>query len=77
MNSYYQWTRDSAMVFKVLLNSYLNGNSSLDTFLREYVTESDKLQRTSNPSGSYQGAGIGLSPPHSHFDFLQIDLLFR
>jgi hypothetical protein len=27
--------------------------------LKEYVTESDKLQRTSNPSGDYQGAGIG------------------
>jgi glucoamylase len=47
------------MVFKVLLNSYLNGNSSLDTFLREFAAESDKLQRASNPSGSYQGAGLG------------------
>jgi glucoamylase len=47
------------MVFKVLLNAYLAGNSSLETFLRDFAAESDKLQRISNPSGSYQGAGLG------------------
>ncbi|RPB07199.1 glycoside hydrolase family 15 protein [Morchella conica CCBAS932] len=56
---YYQWTRDSAMVFKVLLNQYINGNSSLETMLKEYATESAKLQKTSNPSGSYTTGGIG------------------
>lgn len=47
------------MVFKVLLNQYINGNSSLETMLKQYVTESAKLQRTSNPSGSYTTGGIG------------------
>ncbi|KAA8909862.1 Six-hairpin glycosidase-like protein, partial [Sphaerosporella brunnea] len=60
---YYQWTRDSSMVFKVLLYSYLNGNSSIDTFLRELATESDKLQRTSNPSGGPRCSGAGIGEP--------------
>ncbi|KAF8248010.1 hypothetical protein K440DRAFT_583955 [Wilcoxina mikolae CBS 423.85] len=56
---YFQWTRDAALVFKVLLNQYINGNSSLDTFLREYAGESDKLQKTENLSGGYTTGGIG------------------
>jgi glucoamylase len=58
-NSYYQWVRDAAITFKYILNEYKNGNTTLETVLKEYVTLSDKLQRTSNPSGDYQGAGIG------------------
>ncbi|KAA8895926.1 glucoamylase I precursor [Sphaerosporella brunnea] len=58
-NYYYQWVRDEAITFKYLLNQYINGNSSLEPLLKQYVSESDKLQRTTNPSGSYQGAGIG------------------
>jgi glucoamylase len=58
-NSYYQWVRDAAITFKYILNEYKNGNTTLETVLKEYVTLSDTLQRTSNPSGDYQGAGIG------------------
>lgn len=58
-NSYFQWTRDSALVFKVLLNQYLAGNSSLEAFLREYAAEADRLQHTSNPSGGYASGGLG------------------
>lgn len=47
------------MVFKVLLNQYINGNTTLENFIKLYVIESDKLQRTSNPSGSYTTGGIG------------------
>lgn len=57
--SYFQWARDAAVVFKVLLNSYINGNSSIETFLEDYAAASDKLQRTQNPSGDYTSGGIG------------------
>ncbi|CCX34771.1 Six-hairpin glycosidase-like protein [Pyronema domesticum] len=56
---YYQWTRDGALVFKVLLNEYINGNTTLETFLKAYASESDKLQKTNNPSGGYSTGGIG------------------
>ncbi|KAI5777029.1 Six-hairpin glycosidase-like protein [Geopyxis carbonaria] len=56
---FYQWTRDASMVFKVLLNSYINGNSSIETFIKEFVTETDKIQRVDNPSGGYTTGGIG------------------
>jgi hypothetical protein len=58
-DSYYQWTRDGALVFKVLLNDYINGNTTLETFLKAYASESDKLQKTNNPSGGYSTGGIG------------------
>jgi glucoamylase len=50
------------MTLKVILNKYILGDTSMASYLTDFVTESDKLQRTSNPSGSYQGAGIG--EPH-------------
>lgn len=56
---WYQWTRDSAMTFKVLLNDYLKGNATLESYLRDYVNESQKLQHTENPSGNYYTGGIG------------------
>lgn len=57
--SYYQWTRDSALVFKVILNQLINGDSSVEVHLRNYVTETIKLQHTSNPSGDYNSGGLG------------------
>ena len=65
-NSYFQWTRDSALVFKALLNQYLAGNASLETFLRDYAAESDRLQHTPNPSGGYASGGLG--EPKFHDD---------
>lgn len=47
------------MVFKVLLNQYINGNSTLEGLLKSYATSNDKLQKTSNPSGTYTTGGIG------------------
>lgn len=47
------------MVFKVLLNQYINGNTTLEGLLKTYASANDKLQKTSNPSGSYTTGGIG------------------
>lgn len=47
------------MTFKVLLNQYINGDTTIESYLKSYATESAKLQKTSNPSGSYTTGGIG------------------
>ncbi|KAF8455792.1 Six-hairpin glycosidase-like protein [Kalaharituber pfeilii] len=56
---FYQWVRDSALVFKVVLNQFINGDTSVESHIRNYVTESNKLQHTNNPSGDYYTGGIG------------------
>ncbi|KAF8434004.1 putative glucoamylase [Terfezia claveryi] len=56
---YYQWTRDSALVFKVILNQLISGDSSVEVHLKNYVAESNKLQHTPNPSGDYNSGGLG------------------
>ena len=57
--SYYQWTRDTALVFKVILNQLINGDSSVEAHLKNYVAESNKLQHTPNPRGDYSSGGLG------------------
>lgn len=56
---FYQWTRDTGLVSKFLLNLYLNGNTSLEAYLQDYTAETYKLQHTNNPSGGYTSGGIG------------------
>lgn len=56
---YFQWTRDSALVFKVILNQLINGDTSVESHLKNYVAESIKLQHTPNPSGDYYSGGLG------------------
>ncbi|KAL7267590.1 glycoside hydrolase 15 protein [Rhizina undulata] len=56
---FYQWTRDAAITFKVLVNNYINGDTTLETTIKDYVTEAYKLQHTTNPSGSFSTGGIG------------------
>lgn len=63
---YYQWARDSGLVYKVILNQFLNGNSSLEQYLKDFATETKKLQHTNNPSGGFTSGGIG--EPKFHVD---------
>ncbi|KAF5333009.1 hypothetical protein D9758_015178 [Tetrapyrgos nigripes] len=57
---FYTWTRDSALVFKMLVDEYLyNGETSLKSHIDDYVAAQQILQRVSNPSGNYQNGGLG------------------
>ncbi|KKK26755.1 glucoamylase precursor [Aspergillus rambellii] len=56
---YYTWSRDAALVVKVLVDLFRNGESSLQTVLMEYVNAQAHLQTVSNPSGSLSSGGLG------------------
>ncbi|KFY35340.1 hypothetical protein V494_05995, partial [Pseudogymnoascus sp. VKM F-4513 (FW-928)] len=58
---WYTWSRDSALVFKYLLDKFGNEYSeSLQAQVQNYIVAQAKLQGISNPSGSLDnGAGLG------------------
>lgn len=65
---YYTWIRDSALVFKCIVDTVGNEYSpDLQEQIQNYVTSQAKLQDVSNPSGSlYDGAGLGEPKFHAN-----------
>ncbi|KAI0112247.1 glycoside hydrolase family 15 protein [Nemania sp. FL0031] len=60
---WYTWTRDSALVFKALVERFSNSyNATLQTEIANYIIAQAKLMTVSNPSGSLSG-GAGLGEP--------------
>ncbi|KAL2827221.1 Six-hairpin glycosidase-like protein [Aspergillus cavernicola] len=56
----YTWTRDTALTVMSLIGEFLEGNSSLEQLIQQYITASAKMQTVTNPSGSLSdGAGLG------------------
>ncbi|KAJ5951513.1 Six-hairpin glycosidase [Penicillium vulpinum] len=64
---FYTWTRDSALVFKTLVDMFRNGDTDLLTVIEEYINAQAYLQTVSNPSGSLSGGG-GLAEPKFNAD---------
>ncbi|KGO67460.1 Six-hairpin glycosidase [Penicillium italicum] len=59
-NYFYTWTRDSALVFKTLVDMFKNGDSALLDLIEEYINAQAFIQTLSNPSGDFSdGAGLG------------------
>jgi glucoamylase len=59
-NYFYTWTRDSALTFKLLIDSYIQGNVGLGSLIQDYVLAQGKLQTIDNLSGTFStGAGLG------------------
>ena len=61
-NYFYTWTRDSSLVFKVLIDQYTLGidtSSSLRTLIDQFVSAEATLQQVSNPSGTVSTGGLG------------------
>ena len=58
---WYTWTRDSALVLKGIVDSFVDKyDANLQTQIHNYVISQAKLQGVSNPSGSFSnGAGLG------------------
>ncbi|KYK55735.1 glucoamylase I precursor [Drechmeria coniospora] len=58
---FYTWTRDSGLVFKSLVDRFINRyDAGLQRRIEEYIVAQAKLQAISNPSGSLSnGAGLG------------------
>lgn len=61
MADWYTWTRDSALVFKAIVDIFTNSYSAeLQTEIQNYIAAQAKLQGVSNPSGSLSdGTGLG------------------
>lgn len=64
---YYTWTRDSALVFKTLVDMFKNGDSALLDVIEEYISAQAYIQTVSNPSGALSG-GSGLGEPKFNAD---------
>ncbi|EIN12991.1 glucoamylase [Punctularia strigosozonata HHB-11173 SS5] len=61
-NYYYSWIRDSSLVFKTLIDDYVNGKNtskSLRSLIDDFVTASSVFQQTPNPSGNVSTGGLG------------------
>ncbi|KFZ08780.1 hypothetical protein V502_09155 [Pseudogymnoascus sp. VKM F-4520 (FW-2644)] len=58
---FYTWTRDSALTFKCIVDTFINSYSaSLQVEIENYIIAQAKLQTVSNPSGSFSdGSGLG------------------
>ncbi|ORX92788.1 glycoside hydrolase family 15 protein [Clohesyomyces aquaticus] len=60
---FYTWTRDSALVFKALVDQFINTkDGNLQLQIDDYIAAQAKLQTVSNPSGSLSN-GAGLAEP--------------
>lgn len=58
-NYFYTWTRDSALVFKMLVDAFIAGNSGLQTQIQNYISSQASLQTVSVPSGGLATGGLG------------------
>jgi glucoamylase len=68
---WYTWTRDSALVFKSVVDAFsANYSADLQTQIQSYIVAQARLQGVSNPSGSFSD-GSGLAEPKFHVDLTQ------
>lgn len=65
---WYTWTRDSALVFKAIVERFTDSyDSNLQSLIQQYIVSQAKLQVVSNPSGSFSD-GTGLGEPKFYVD---------
>ncbi|ROW03824.1 hypothetical protein VMCG_05402 [Cytospora schulzeri] len=65
---WYTWTRDSALTFKEVVDTFENSyNTTLQTEIENYIAAQAYLQGVSNPSGSLSD-GTGLGEPKFNVD---------
>ncbi|KAJ1301930.1 hypothetical protein OPQ81_000769 [Rhizoctonia solani] len=56
----YTWTRDSALVYKALVDQYISGRDhSLLQGIYDWIASQTKLQQVTNPSGTVSAGGLG------------------
>ncbi|KAL8969690.1 MAG: hypothetical protein Q9183_001879 [Haloplaca sp. 2 TL-2023] len=57
---FYTWTRDAALTFKVLIDHFIAGETSLQPRIEDYISAQAVLQTVTNPSGDLtDGSGLG------------------
>ncbi|KAG8932552.1 hypothetical protein FRC02_000930 [Tulasnella sp. 418] len=61
----YTWTRDSALVYKLLIDQYTQGrDTSLGAGIDAWVASQGRIQQVTNPSGSVSTGGLGEAKYH-------------
>jgi glucoamylase len=56
----YSWTRDSALVFKLLIEDFVSGDGpSLRRLIDAYISVEAVIQQVTNPSGTAGKSGLG------------------
>ncbi|TRM63293.1 glycoside hydrolase family 15 and carbohydrate-binding module family 20 [Schizophyllum amplum] len=56
----YTWTRDAALVSRVLVDEYTSGgDTSLQSVIEAYISAQETIQHIDNPSGGYDSGGLG------------------
>ncbi|KAJ5676556.1 glycosyl hydrolase family 15 [Penicillium maclennaniae] len=59
-NYYYTWTRDADLTLAMVVESFIAGETSLETVIQQYIAAQATVQTISSPSGgSSDGAGLG------------------
>lgn len=57
---WYSWVRDSALTFKMVVDHFIAGNASLESYIQDYIGAQAVLQGLANPSGNLtDGSGLG------------------
>ncbi|KAF2091614.1 carbohydrate-binding module family 20 protein [Saccharata proteae CBS 121410] len=64
---FYTWTRDSALTFKMIIDTFIQGDFSLQQEIENYIDAQAYIQTVSNPSGSLAD-GTGLGEPKFNVD---------
>ncbi|CRG92441.1 glucoamylase [Talaromyces islandicus] len=67
---FYTWTRDSALTFATLIETFIAGDSSLETIIEQYISAQAHLQTVTNPSGGLSD-GSGLAEPKFYVNMTQ------
>ncbi|KAL8627892.1 hypothetical protein Q9189_006421 [Teloschistes chrysophthalmus] len=67
-NYFYTWTRDSALTLKVLIDMLIDGDTSLQPIVEEYISAQATLQAVASPSGDLTD-GTGLGEPKFEVNF--------
>jgi len=63
----YTWTRDSSLVYKLLIDQYTEGrDSTLLVGIDAWIASQGRLQQVTNPSGTVSSGGLG--EPKFHVD---------
>ncbi|KAL9009914.1 MAG: hypothetical protein Q9173_005100 [Seirophora scorigena] len=57
---FYTWTRDSALTLKLLVDTFIAGDASLQPVIEDYISAQAIVQTVANPSGDLtDGTGLG------------------
>ncbi|KAK2733165.1 hypothetical protein FQN57_002284 [Myotisia sp. PD_48] len=58
-NYYFTWTRDAAIVFQSIVDAFIQGETSLQSKIHEYISSQARIQLLLTPSGNLSTGGLG------------------